>query len=67
LKKFISIIEKVLGLKTKRKYMKMQKGDVKQTLSNTNKLKSIIKFQPKTDIEIGIKNFIEWYKNYYKI
>ena len=66
LKKFISVIEKVLHLKTKRKYMEMQKGDVKQTLSNTQKLKSIIKFQPKTKIEVGIKNFIGWYKEYFK-
>jgi UDP-glucuronate 4-epimerase len=67
LTKFISVIEKVLGLKTKRKYMKMQQGDVKQTLSNTDKLKRLVKFQPKTHIEVGIKNFINWYKEYFKI
>ena len=25
-----------------------------------------IKFHPKTNIEKGIKNFIDWYKEYYK-
>ena len=67
LSRFISTIEKILKLKTKKKYMGMQKGDVKQTLSNTNELKRIIKFQPKTDIETGIKNFIIWYKKFFKI
>ena len=38
---FIKEIEKVLGKKAKRNYMPLQKGDVKQTLSNTNLLKKI--------------------------
>ena len=38
---FIKEIEKVLGKKAKRNYMPLQKGDVKQTLSNTNLLKKM--------------------------
>ena len=41
---FIKEIEKVLGKKAKRNYMPLQKGDVKQTLSNTNLLKKITNY-----------------------
>ena len=65
LNKFILTIEKILGLKAKKKYLPMQMGDVKQTLSNTKKLKKLINFSPSTRIEIGIQNFIKWYKDYF--
>ena len=65
LNKFILTIEKILGLKAKKKYLPMQMGDVKQTLSNTKKLKKLINFSPSTRIEVGIQNFIKWYKDYF--
>ena len=46
--------------------MPLQKGDVKQTLSNTNLLKKITGYKPKTNYKLGIKNFVTWYKDYYK-
>ena len=63
---FIKEIEKELGKKAIRNYMPLQKGDVKQTLSDTSLLKRITKYNPKTNYKTGIKNFINWYLNYYK-
>ena len=62
---FIKEIEKVLGKKAKRNYMPLQKGDVKQTLSNTNLLKKITGYNPKTNFKTGIRKFLDWYLNYY--
>jgi len=62
---FIKQIELILGKKAIRNYMPLQKGDVKQTLSNTKLLKHITGYNPKTNYKIGIKNFITWYKEYY--
>jgi len=62
---FIKEIEKVLGKKAKRNYMPLQKGDVKQTLSNTNLLKKITKYNPKTNFKTGIRKFLDWYLDYY--
>ena len=62
---FIKEIEKVLGKKAKRNYMPLQKGDVKQTLSNTNLLKRITRYNPKTNFKTGIRKFLDWYLNYY--
>ena len=62
---FIKEIEKVLGKKAIRNYMPLQKGDVKQTLSNTNLLKKLTRYNPKTNYKSGIKKFLNWYLNYY--
>ena len=62
---FIKEIEKVLGKKAKRNYMPLQKGDVKQTLSNTNLLKRITRYNPKTNFKTGIRKFLDWYLDYY--
>ncbi len=62
---FIKEIEKVLGKKAIRNYMPLQKGDVKQTLSNTNLLKKLTGYNPKTNYKSGIKKFLNWYLNYY--
>ena len=63
---FINTLGKELGKKIKRHYMPMQKGDVHSTLSNSSLLKRITGYNPKTNYEEGIKNFLNWYFNYYK-
>ena len=62
---FIKQIEKELGKKAIRNYMPLQQGDVKQTLSNTNLLKKLTGYNPKTNYKLGIKKFLKWYLNYY--
>ena len=64
---YIEEIEKSLGIKAKKKLMGMQKGDVKETSSDVHLLEKLTGFKPNTPIKIGIKNFVEWYKNYYKV
>ena len=63
---FIKQIEKELGKKAIRNYMPLQKGDVKQTLSNTDLLNKITGYNPTTNYKLGIKKFLEWYRDYYK-
>tara|TARA_B100001167_G_scaffold136606_1_gene86386 strand:- start:376 stop:834 length:459 start_codon:yes stop_codon:yes gene_type:complete len=64
---FIKIIENNLGLEANIEYLPLQRGDVKKTNSNNKKLESIISYSPQTNIETGIKKFIEWYKVYHNI
>ena len=66
LKDFIKTIENNLNKKAVKNYMSMQKGDVKQTLSNTSLLQQLIRYKPMITYRTGIKKFINWYKNYYK-
>ena len=63
---FIKEIEKNLKKKSIRNYMPLQQGDVRETLSNTNLLRQITGYNPKTNYKSGIKKFLKWYLGYYK-
>ena len=41
-------------------------GDIVKTHGSTSKLKKFYKYKPETDYKDGIKNFIDWYKVYFK-
>ena len=64
LTKYIEILEKVLKKKAKKKYMKLQAGDIKKTFADNSKIKKFYKKKP-TQVTKGIQNFVEWYKKYY--
>tara|TARA_B100001027_G_scaffold216183_1_gene191814 strand:+ start:5773 stop:6792 length:1020 start_codon:yes stop_codon:yes gene_type:complete len=63
---FIKEIELQLGKKAKKKFVPLQKGDVKDTLSDISSISSYTNYKPKTSYKEGIKKFIEWYLDYYK-
>ena len=66
LTRYIEVIEENVGKKAKKKMMPMQPGDVPVTFADIRKLRKF-KSKPTTRIEKGIKHFVSWYKNYYKI
>lgn len=66
LMKYIKLIEKEIGKKSNKKYLSLQKGDIQKTQANINKLKNLYKFNCSTPVEIGIKRYIKWFKQYYK-
>ena len=63
---FISILEEELNVKAQKIFDEMQSGDVLSTYSDCSKLEKWINFKPKTTLSKGIKEFIKWYKEYYK-
>jgi UDP-glucuronate 4-epimerase len=64
---FIECIEKVTGKKAIKEMMPIQPGDVQATFADVSGLENDFNFKPFTPLEKGIKNFVNWYKNYYKI
>ena len=64
---FISLIEKELDIKAKINFRSIQSGDMKETYAEITKSKNMLSYSPKTTLDIGIKKFINWYKNYYQI
>lgn len=63
---FIDEIEKCLGVPVQRNFMDMQKGDVPATWADAELLKSLTGYVPKTDVSTGIKEFVNWYRDYYQ-
>lgn len=66
LTRFIEVIEENVGKKAKQKLMPIQPGDVRSTIADIRKLRKL-GWKPTTRIEVGIKNFVEWYKGYFKV
>jgi UDP-glucuronate 4-epimerase len=67
LMEFIHAIEKYVGKKAIINFMPMQPGDVPATYADVTSLFETINFRPETSIEEGIKNFVDWYRAYYKV
>ena len=64
---FIKAIEKETGVVPEYEMMSMQPGDVEKTWADTSFINNDYGYQSKTKIDVGVKNFIDWYKNYYNI
>ena len=64
---FISTLEGIIGKEAKKNFLAMPKGDVQSTLADTHSLEKYINFKPNTSIEYGLKEFVIWYRNFYKI
>tara|TARA_B100000989_G_C19531274_1_gene470064 strand:+ start:2744 stop:3769 length:1026 start_codon:yes stop_codon:yes gene_type:complete len=61
--KFIEILENALGVKSKKIFKPLQPGDVLETFASTNKLKEWINYQPSTNIEDGVYEFANWFRD----
>jgi UDP-glucuronate 4-epimerase len=67
LKEFISILENNLHRSAIIENKPMQETDVYKTFANTLKLKNLIGYTPKTNINEGLNSFCNWFQNYEKI
>ncbi len=64
---FIEVLESKLGKKAVKNFLPMQDGDVPETYADIDELTRDVGFTPSTPIEVGIENFVNWYKQYYHI
>jgi UDP-glucuronate 4-epimerase len=63
---FIEAIEKAANKEASKNYMPMQAGDVPATFADIDSLKAEVGFKPDTNIEFGMQQFVDWFKEYYK-
>ncbi|MBL0177929.1 MAG: NAD-dependent epimerase [Gemmatimonadetes bacterium] len=64
---FISALEKELGMTAEKIYAPMQMGDVPETSADVSDLVRDTGFHPGTSVEVGVKRFVEWYKEFYGV
>ena len=60
----VYLIEQYLGKKAEINFQPMQPGDVKESFADIIKSEEKLGFKPTTNIDVGIKFFVEWYKEY---
>lgn len=58
----ISLLEKELGQKATIERQPPQPGDVPQTYADITKARRLLSYNPQTQIESGIRRFVEWFR-----
>ncbi|HEY6454244.1 MAG TPA: NAD-dependent epimerase [Steroidobacteraceae bacterium] len=63
--RYIEVLEECLGRKAERIMKPLQPGDVPDTFANVDELISDVGYKPDTPIEVGVRNFVDWFTDYY--
>ncbi|MEL7310043.1 MAG: NAD-dependent epimerase [Pseudomonadota bacterium] len=64
--RYIEVIESAVGKKADMNLLPLQPGDVPDTYADVEDLIADVDYKPATPIEVGVKNFVDWYREYYK-
>lgn len=64
---YINTLERHLGTTALKNYLPMQAGDVKSTHADVNLLNHLVADRPQTSMEDGIKQFVDWYRDFHGI
>lgn len=64
---FIEAIEQALGREAQKEFLPLQDGDVPATHADVEELAAWTGFRPAMPVTEGVKRFVAWYRDYYKI
>ena len=64
---YIDALEKALGKKAKINFLPLQPGDVADTYANVDNLSRKFNYKPSTSVNVGVSQFVKWYRDYYQI
>ena len=65
--RMIDLIEEACGARAIRDLQPMQPGDVQSTYADIDAIQRDLGFQPTTPIDIGVPNFVRWYRDYHSV
>jgi UDP-glucuronate 4-epimerase len=63
----VAVLEREVGRAAVREMLPMQPGDVTETFADVAELMRDTGFRPRTSIEDGLRDFVAWYRDYYRI
>jgi UDP-glucuronate 4-epimerase len=64
---YIEVLEECLGKKAELNLLPLQAGDVPDTFANADNLINDVGYKPAMPVEEGVRRFVEWYREYYKV
>ena len=67
LMRYIEVLEECLGRKAEKNLLPLQLGDVPDTWADVEDLVADVGYRPSTPVEIGVRRFVDWYLDYYKV
>ena len=65
--RYIEVLEDCLGRKAEKRLLPMQPGDVPDTCADVEALRRDTGYHPSTPIETGIRSFVDWYREFYRV
>jgi len=65
LMKVVEILEAECGRKAEIDFQPMQPGDVRQSFADISAISRDLGFAPTTSIDVGVPNFVRWYREYH--
>jgi UDP-glucuronate 4-epimerase len=63
----IGCLERELGCEAQKIMLPLQEGDVPETYADVDDLVRDVGFKPATPIEEGVRRFVKWYRDYYRV
>jgi UDP-glucuronate 4-epimerase len=67
LTRYIEVLEECLGMQAQKELLPMQPGDVPDTYADVDALVDHVGYRPETPVEVGVKRFVEWYRDFYGV
>ena len=64
---YIKAIEKALGKEAIMDLLPLQPGDVPDTFADSTALENAVGYKPSVSVEDGVKQFVDWYRDFYKV
>jgi UDP-glucuronate 4-epimerase len=61
---YIQAIEDSIGIKADKEFLPLQPGDVPDTYADVDDLVKEFNYKPSMSINQGVKNFVDWYREY---
>ncbi|HKT72999.1 MAG TPA: NAD-dependent epimerase [Steroidobacteraceae bacterium] len=65
LMRYIEVIEECLGKQAQKNFLPLQAGDVPETYADIDDLVRDVGYRPATPIEVGVRQFVDWFCGYY--
>jgi UDP-glucuronate 4-epimerase len=65
--RYIEVLEDCLGRKAEKTMLPLQLGDVPDTFADVTDLIADVGYKPDTPIEVGVRNFVDWFREYYRL
>lgn len=67
LTEYIEAAEEVIGKKAIKEMLPLQPGDVPDTYADVSELVEAVGYKPATPVKAGVRAFVDWYRDYYRV
>jgi len=64
---YIHRLEECLGIEADKEFLPMQPGDIEATSADVSGLFDAVGYRPKVSVNEGVKAFVDWYRDYYRV